>query len=480
MAENPNFRSYRSNIPLGSGESAPTQGSRPASDPLAELARLIGQNDPFADLRREASHGEAARPPAASTDWQTPRPGPAYREAYQAPLAPQHVEPHQFENPPHTDPHGHAQPAYDPLYGKAPEDAHGHDAETYDDRPAAMAQGDEGELGEQGYDDIPEPRARRGLKAVMVLTGLVILGAGGAFAYRSMFGPGGTPVPPPVIKADTTPSKVVPAQSGEPANKLIYDRVGEASQGEKVVSREEQPVEIRDASRSAPPRAVFPEAPSAPPGAAASMASAPPASPNTTEPKKVRTLTIRPDQPMPASPAAARPIPSVPRNASGIVAAQAATGAGFPPANARPVAPKVVTAAPTAVPPAPSGNAPLSLNPQSSDATSATSAPQARPRPAPAPARVASAAAGGSEAGSYIVQLSSQRSEADAQASFRSLQSKFPNLLSARQPIIRRADLGDKGIYFRAMVGPFASAEEAGGFCGSLKTAGGQCVVQRN
>jgi hypothetical protein len=78
------------------------------------------------------------------------------------------------------------------------------------------------------------------------------------------------------------------------------------------------------------------------------------------------------------------------------------------------------------------------------------------------------------------VQLSSQRSEPEAQASFRALQSKFPNLLSDRQPIIRRADLGDKGIYFRTMVGPFASIDQAREFCGNLKSAGGQCVVPIN
>ena len=38
----------------------------------------------------------------------------------------------------------------------------------------------------------------------------------------------------------------------------------------------------------------------------------------------------------------------------------------------------------------------------------------------------------------------------------------------------------DKGVYYRAMVGPFGSPDEAAQFCGSLKTAGGQCVVQRN
>jgi hypothetical protein len=83
-------------------------------------------------------------------------------------------------------------------------------------------------------------------------------------------------------------------------------------------------------------------------------------------------------------------------------------------------------------------------------------------------------------AGSYTVQISSQRSETEAQATFRSLQAKYPSVLGDRQPIIRRADLGDKGIYFRALVGPFASVDQATQFCGSLKSAGGQCVVQRN
>jgi len=46
--------------------------------------------------------------------------------------------------------------------------------------------------------------------------------------------------------------------------------------------------------------------------------------------------------------------------------------------------------------------------------------------------------------------------------------------------VIKRADLGDKGVYYRAMVGPFGSPEEASHFCSSLKSAGGQCVIQKN
>ena len=79
-----------------------------------------------------------------------------------------------------------------------------------------------------------------------------------------------------------------------------------------------------------------------------------------------------------------------------------------------------------------------------------------------------------------MVQITSQRSEADAQASYRAVQLKYPNVLSSHQPSICRADLGEKGIYYRALIGPFGAAEEAGQLCTSLKAAGGQCVVQRN
>ena len=57
--------------------------------------------------------------------------------------------------------------------------------------------------------------------------------------------------------------------------------------------------------------------------------------------------------------------------------------------------------------------------------------------------------------------MSSQRNEADAQASYRALQGKFPAVLGSHAPVIKRADLGDKGVYYRAMVGPFGTSDEA-------------------
>jgi len=106
-----------------------------------------------------------------------------------------------------------------------------------------------------------------------------------------------------------------------------------------------------------------------------------------------------------------------------------------------------------------------------------TSAAPSRAKPAQPGIRGAPPAAAGS---GYVVQVSAQRSKADAEASFRSLQERFPFYLGGQTAIVRRADLGAKGIYYRAMVGPFASAGEADRFCGRLKAAGGQCIIQRN
>jgi hypothetical protein len=43
-----------------------------------------------------------------------------------------------------------------------------------------------------------------------------------------------------------------------------------------------------------------------------------------------------------------------------------------------------------------------------------------------------------SSGGAYAVQLASERSAAEAHASFRALRSKFPNQLGGREPIVRR------------------------------------------
>ena len=170
--------------------------------------------------------------------------------------------------------------------------------DTYDEQPEAG--GYEPEYAQYGaedqnfYDDVPPPSRRRmGIMAVAGIFVLAVIGTAGAFGYRAVFGSSGSSAPPPVIKADTAPSKIVPVASNDAggSNKLITDRVNASGQGEKMVSREEQPVDVKDK----PAGGIFP------PVQQTDQASAPTPAPTgngviSVDPKKVRTIAIRPDQ----------------------------------------------------------------------------------------------------------------------------------------------------------------------------------------
>jgi len=178
------------------------------------------------------------------------------------------------------------------------------------------------------------------------------------------------------------------------------------------------------------------------------------------EPRKVKTLTVRGDQPD----GAAMPVGSAPASPPKQPPGARAVATVPPAATSRNVASSANASA----------TGPLSLVPQGNQTASDARTRVADTNPVQtAPANVA-------PSGGYLVQVSSQRNEADAQASYRALQGKFPTVLGSHSPVIKRADLGEKGVYYRAMVGPFGTPDEASQFCGNLKSAGGQCVVQRN
>ena len=72
-----------------------------------------------------------------------------------------------------------------------------------------------------------------------------------------------------------------------------------------------------------------------------------------------------------------------------------------------------------------SANGPLSLSPQGG----------AQPEPAPTADGLRSRPRTGRGSGGYVVQVSSQKNEADAQASYRALQGKFPSVLGSQSPL---------------------------------------------
>lgn len=500
MADN-SFRSYRRD-PLARDTDPPRRDG--AGDPLAELARLIGQSDPHSgqgqDTGEPAEAYDEAAAPASGLDWAAADDGyaehsrerdyeePATARQYSPPVAAFNDTREDLRRDARApDARDRAEPPrpaasrtyIPPSHEGLPADARDH----YGGQVPSYA----GDYAQDEYEEEVPPR-RSGTVVIVAVLGLAVLGTAGALGYRAMFGGSVIPSLPPIIKPGNSPIKIVPnhdSQAGAPSQ---ADGAARGS-GDQVVTHEERPVDIPAANPvprvvttipvisnapeaglpgAQPPVATVPAAPApAPPPAAftepgnparpfvaAEQPTAPPSAAPTSGTKKVHTVTIRRDQPGAANPAAGGPA----------AAARPAKAHESPPRPRREAA-----AGPLSIVPTQQGGA-LPPPTRTAMAHPSTPIPLTSPRAAAAP----------SAGGGYAVQVSSQRSEAEAQAAFRSLQARYPQQLEGRHAIVRRADLGAKGIYYRALVGPFASAEQAAGLCSSLKAAGGNCIIQRD
>lgn len=466
------------------------------SDPLAELARLIGQTDPFGttgksnpasppvphaippdrqELRYEPPQYEEPHYEEPVEEEPLPPPGPpAWMQRANSRAVPQRQDPAQEDTPSqvhplrrhalpapqyedypeeqaYQEPEQHADPSRydDALYGQLENGAQDYQREAaYPDDPYAY---------QDGYEEEPEERVRKragGLLTVAAVLGLAVVGTGAAFAYRTYIGAPKSG-DPPIIKADNTPTKVIPAPA-DGASKTP-DRMPTGEGSEKLVPREEKPLDVN--ANSGAPRVVFPPLaqnanpplPSVANAAPPAVAAPAPAPTNGTlpssEPRRIKTLSVRGDQ------------------------ADAAAVPASPPAPAKPA--RSASAAPRGAPAA-AANAPLSLAPDAQ-----ASARAAEPRHVatlqPPPGATGTGAVPANE-GRFLVSILSQPTEAEAQAAFRSMQKKHPEQLGSHSPVIKRVD-GKKGVTYRAMVGPFASRDEATRFCTNYSSAGGQCWV---
>jgi hypothetical protein len=369
---------------------------------------------------------------------------------------------------------------YDPadLFADTPQEHHEPDLSRYDDAlygsldsGAQNAQHDQAYADDgyayeedQPFDAMDQPRRRGGMITVVAVLALAVFGVGGAFAYRTYTGSARSGEPP-IIRADAGPTKFIPAPAD--GGTKVPDRMTTGDGTEKMVSREETPI---DPTTRSGPRVVFPPLTpngsmpmpsgvvpqSAPPPAA----SAPNGTFSNNEPHRVRTLSVRGDQADAGAPAGAAP-PAAPAKPA---PRAAATGARTAAAN----------------PNAANANAPMSLSPQA-DAPAA-------PEPAPvrmaatnpvqaAPSAPSTPSAAGS--GSYLVSVTSQPSEADAQNSYRALQGKYPSVLGSQSAVVARANSKTGAVTYRA--GPaFGTSAEAAQFCHNYQAAGGQCWVVKN
>jgi cell division septation protein DedD len=473
-----------------------SMADRRGADPLLELARLIGQGDPFAPAQgsdqMRGSQRDDPDPPRAPRVWGRDYPrvqhGPGEPDRYadqqymderdvrapppppRFPVQSDHAPPFPsprageggggaaamsapggfFRNPAEFDHPVAPAPADESLDSHAyadPQAAHYDQALSANEEYAGEfaetnEYGDEYEYEtdpeEEPHDDDGAGKRRHTTKIVLAVLALAVLGPAAAFGFRTIL-KGGVQGPPPIIRADNSPTKTLPA--GEAGAKPINERLGDGG-SERMVRREEDPVELNRPSGGVMPGTGGPfDAVGGLPPATSAPATTGPAS--AMEPKRVRTVHI------PAGEGVGLAERSVPAPARATASPSRSAAAQSAPAGA---------------------GVPLAITPQ---ATANAEQPPARA------ASTSAAASRAGDSGGFVVQLSAAKSEADAQASFRAMQSKYA-VLNGQHSLIRRKDQGERGVFYAAQVGPYGTKEEANQVCESLKSAGGSCFVQKN
>ena len=133
----------------------------------------------------------------------------------------------------------------------------------------------------------------------------------------------------------------------------------------------------------------------------------------------------------------------------------------------RPV-PREATA-PPAPSTAPAQSAPAATATPQQQAAATTAAPKAPAKPAPAKEPAAAAPAKSVPAGPVRLQLASLRTPEAAKEEWSRLKREHPELLGRLTAVAVKADLGDKGVWYRVQTQSFDNAAAAERLCADLK-----------
>jgi len=133
----------------------------------------------------------------------------------------------------------------------------------------------------------------------------------------------------------------------------------------------------------------------------------------------------------------------------------------------RPV-PREATA-PSAPSTAPAQSAPAATAAPQQQAAATTAAPKAPAKPAPVKEPAAAAPAKSVPAGPVRLQLASLRTPEAAKEEWSRLKREHPDLLGRLTAVAVKADLGDKGVWYRVQTQSFDNAAAAERLCADLK-----------
>lgn len=398
-------------------------------------------------------------------------------------------------------------------------------------RPEQMA-----DYGEQDYGR----RSQRPMLLAASVAGVIILGGAGVYAWMGGSTAALTGDGPKIILADKDPVKVVPEVKGGKTvpnqDKAVYDRVagaqGDVPRQEALVSSTEEPMDVvqktltpetlplegsddAEALTATSPADDEEVARLLPDEGTSDAVAAEEDRAPAVAPRKVRTMIVKPDGTLvareePVAPstndATASVNESIPATASGQAAASGSKSAAtVADAGAELRAGEQAAAGVEKVALAAPGDAPLEeVAVRSVKTTSIGGEPAPVPRTRPNGQADASATANAVKtpaesesvtqtanaapaaplatasvpAGSYVIQIASLPSEAEAQKSYNNLSAKFGSVIGGRGVDIRKAEIAGKGTYYRVRI-PAGSREEANALCSRYKSAGGSCLVTK-
>jgi hypothetical protein len=400
------------------------------ADPLSELARLmqgeVAAPDPFSKILPDPRATRAVPPPPPPPQWDAPLRG-SLDAAPPVAVEPHHYEAHQnyaqheaYQDQAYLDP-GHAgEQHYDSAY-------HGGAEASWPDDSEYLDYGAEDEAPQGAVGGIR--RYLRPWHAVAAISVIAVGSIGWGFLHRV-----GGSKEIAIINAPDGPVKVKPSaetetQAPTDSAAAVLERKDPAPV-KQVVTHQEQAIDPTVAPKTVALGNGPVDAPHEPPLGS--------------RPRKVKTVTVRPD----GSRVDEATVPPA--------VAKSANPAPVDPFQAKGATPK----------------------PESKTATTPAAKPKAPPKvaAAPPPAEADAAAAAATTettSGGYAVQFGAANSEEEARALLKTVAAKYHV-----KPTFKPAKVGDKTVYRVRVAG--VSKDSANAICNKVKASGGNCFVAGN
>lgn len=321
-----------------------------------------------------------------------------------------------------------------------------------DDTPSSSATAEYGPPDEPMTYDETGDEAGRGRMVLLLAVVFVVAAAALLYVVFQQGVRTGGRNAPPVIVAESGPEKIRPEDPGgldvPHQDKTVYDRVsGQSSERvERLLPEPEEPVDVSGLrTNDAPPAEA--ESEPAQPAQDESAETAAPA----VEDELVRELPkAKPAEPAPVEETPTKPTPIEQGETSGAEVMNEVVDIG-----------DLIESIPEDQPDVtqdPIGNSVAEVDTASVNRASGT-----------IPAATS---------GAYVVQVASFKGADLATGGWEALVRKNRDLLANLRPDIQLADLGERGIYYRLRIGPFATKADAQSLCNALKARRQDCLVR--